>query len=120
MFYPLSTQLVGPTAQIKPDAVVQPLGHIRANTMPTLQQTIYGLEPLDEVKKSQRYEENRPQITISHPRMAPSSISAEEFFLARSSFSPAYNHNMAATREARTSNIHEDTPRFKDQIDIIA
>ena len=66
------------------------------------------------------YEENRPQITISHPRMAPSSISAEEFFLARSSFSPAYNHNMAATREARTSNIHEDTPRFKDQIDIIA
>ena len=50
MFYPLSTQLVGPTAQIKPDAMVQPLGHIRANTMPTLQQTIYGLEPLDEVK----------------------------------------------------------------------
>ncbi len=80
MFYPLSTQLVGPTAQIKPDAVVQPLGHIRANTMPTLQQTIYGLEPLDEIKKSHRYEENRPQITISHPRMAPSSISAEEFF----------------------------------------
>ena len=55
MFYPLSTQLVGPTAQIKPDAVVQPLGHIRANTMPTLQQTIYGVEPLDEVKKSHRY-----------------------------------------------------------------
>ena len=74
MFYPLSTQLVGPTAQIKPDAVVQPLGHVRANTMPTLQQTIYGVEPLDEVKKSNRYEENRPQITISHPRMAPSSI----------------------------------------------
>ena len=120
MFYPLSTQLVGPTAQLKPDTMVQPLGHIRANTMPTLQQTIYGLAPLDEVKSSHRYEENRPQSTLSHPIRAPSGISSEEFFLARASFSPAYNHNMAATREARTSNIHEETPRFKDQIDIIA
>ena len=55
MFYPLSTQLVGPTAQIKPDAMVQPLGHIRANTMPTLQQTIYRLEPLDDKKKSHEF-----------------------------------------------------------------
>ena len=82
MFYPLSTQLVGPTAQIKPDAVVQPLGHIRANTMPTLQQTIYGLEPLDG-KKSPG---TRRQTTVTYPsRMAPSSIM--QGFLARSSFS---------------------------------
>lgn len=120
MFYPLSTQLTGPIGQIKTETMVQPLGQVRANSMPSLQQTVYGLEPLEPSNKSYKYEESRSQVTISHPRMAPSSISAEEFFLARASLSPAYNHNMAATRDARTSNIHEDTPRFRDQIDIIA
>ncbi len=120
MFYPLSTQLVGLTGQVKPESLVQPLGQLRASTMPSLQQTVYGLEPLEQGNKSHKYEGSRPQVTISHPRMAPSSISAEEFFLSRASFSPVYNHNMAATRDARTSNIHEDTPRFRDQIDIIA
>ncbi len=120
MFYPLSTQLVGPIGQTNPETMVEPIGKLRASTMPSYQQTIYGLEPLEQGFKSNKYEENRPQITITHPRMAPSSISAEEFFLARASFSPAYNQNMAASRDARTSNIHEDSPRFRDQIDIIA
>ena len=120
MFYPLSTQLVSPISQANPEKMVEPLGKLRASIMPSHQQTIYGLEPLEQGFKYNKYEENRPQVTITNPRMAPSSISAEEFFLARASLSPAYNHNMASTRDALTSNIHDDTPRFKDQIDIVA
>ena len=120
MFYPLSTQLVSSTGHIKPESTVPTVGQLRASTMPSLQQTIYGLQPLEQSDKTNKYEGGRPHITISHPRAAPSSISAEEFLLARASLSPGYNHNMAATRDARTSNIHEDTPRFRDQIDIIA
>ena len=85
--------------------------------MPTLQQTIYGVEPLDEVKNLTGTRKTDHKLRY-HIRMLH--LHSAESFSARSSFSPAYNHNMAATREARTSNIHEDTPRFKDQIDIIA
>ncbi len=102
------------------ETMVQPSSAIRANTMPTLQQTIHGLAPVENVGQSNKYEENSLRTKIYHPRMAPSSISSEEFLVARFSFSPQYSHNMAATRDARTSNLHEETPRFRDQIDILA
>lgn len=120
MIYSLSSQLTTPVAQTKSETIAQPLAAMRANIMPTLQQTIYGLAPVEMTSNSHKYEENRMQNSISHPRYAPSSVSAEEFLLARASMSPVYNQNMAATREARTSNIHEETPRFKDQIDLLA
>jgi len=120
MFYPVSSQLGIPNVQPKNETIAQPLAAMRANIMPTLQQTIYGLAPTETTGRSQKYEENRPQTIISHPRFAPSSISAEDFLVARSAMAPGYSQNMAATREARTSNIHEDMPRFSDQIDVLA
>jgi len=120
MFYPASSHLNAPLLQQKSETVAQPLATMSANFMPTLQQTIYGLAPLEKSSPSHRYEKNLPQTTISHPRLAPSSISSEEFLIARSGMSPGYNQNMSATREARTSNIHEEMPRFRDQIDILA
>ena len=120
MFYPVSSQLSPALPQQRNESVTQPLTSLRANIMPTLQQTIYGLAPLEEITRSNKYEENRPQTTISHPRFAPSSISSEQFLIARSGMSPGYIQNMAATRDARTSNMHEEMPRFRDQIDILA
>ena len=110
MFYrfPHSYTLVLVHSRSEP--IVQPLGNVSANTMPTLQQTIYGLAPVKESKQSNKFERNFNETKISHPRYAPSSISSEEYLLARYSFSPSFNHNMAATREARMSNIHNDTP----------
>jgi hypothetical protein len=120
MFYPVSSQLGAPNVQPKNETIAQPLAAMRANIMPTLQQTIYGLAPVETSSRSHKYQESRPQVTISHPRFAPSSISSEEFLVARSGMAPSYNQNMAATRDARTSNIHEDMPRFSDQIDVLA
>ena len=120
MFYPVSSQLYPSHTVPRNEPIVHPLAAMRANIMPTLQQTIYGLAPVENVGKSNRYEESGTQSKISHPRLAPSSISSEEYLKARFTFSPLYNHNMAATRDARTSNIHEEAPRFKDQIDLLA
>lgn len=120
MFYPVSSQLYANHAQPKSENIAQPLKAMSANIMPSLQQTVYGVSPIENIGASNKYKEPPFQTSISHPRLAPSSISSEEFLLARYSFSPAYNNNMAATREARTSNIHEDMPRFKDQVDLLA
>ena len=119
MFYPVSSQLYPSHTVPKNEPIAQPLAAMRANIMPTLQQTIYGLAPVENVGKS-IVRRKRAQSKISHPRLAPSSISSEEYLKARFTFSPLYNHNMAATRDARTSNIHEEAPRFKDQIDLLA
>ena len=120
MFYPISSQLYPNVSSLRSEPIVQPLGNVSASTMPTLQQTIYGLAPVEESKQSNKFERNFNETKISHPRYAPSSISSEEYLLARYSFSPSFNHNMAATREARISNIHNDTPRFRDQVDLLA
>ncbi len=120
MFYPVSSQLAAPVTQLKSETIAQPLAAMRANIMPTLQQTIYGLAPVEMTGSSHKYEENGAQNSISHPRYAPSSVSAEEFLVARAGMAPVYNQNMAATREARTSNLHEEMPRFRDQIDLLA
>ena len=120
MFYPTSSQLAPQVNQIKNETLAQPLAQIRANNMPTLQQTIYGLAPVELTDSAHKFEKNQNQTIISHPRMAPSAITSEEFLIARSSLSPVYNHNMAETRNARISNLHEEMPRFKDQIDLLA
>jgi hypothetical protein len=120
MFFPVSSQLGAPVTLPKSETIAQPLANMRANIMPTLQQTIYGLAPVEMTGSSHKYEENGSQNSISHPRYAPSSVSSEEFLVARVGMAPVYNHNMAATREARTSNFHEDMPRFRDQIDLLA
>ena len=57
---------------------------------------------------------------ISSPRLAPSAISAEQALQARSLLTPEYQHNMLATRIARISNLHAETPRFRNQLDILA
>ena len=120
MFYPVSSQLYASTAQPKNETIAQPLAAMRANIMPTLQQTIYGLSPVETTGGSHKHEANGLQNTISHPRFAPSAVSSEEYLVARAGMSPIFNQNMAATRDARTSNLHEEIPRFKDQIDLLA
>ena len=120
MIFPVSSQLGANVTQPKSESIAQPLAAMRANIMPTLQQTIYGLAPVENTSSSHKYEENGAHNSISHPRYAPSSVSAEEFLAARAGMGPVFNHNMAATREARTSNFHEDIPRFKDNIDLLA
>jgi hypothetical protein len=57
---------------------------------------------------------------IRAPRGAPSAISAEHFLKSRISLSPEFVHNEAATRIARTSNLYAETPRFRNEVDILA
>jgi hypothetical protein len=57
---------------------------------------------------------------IRAPRGAPSTISAEHFLKSRISLSPEFVHNEAATRIARTSNLYAETPRFRNEVDILA
>ena len=76
MFYPVSSHLNAPLLQQKSESVAQPISAMGANFMPTLQQTIYGLAPLEKTSRSNKYEKDLPQTTISHPRLAPSSISS--------------------------------------------
>ena len=120
MFYPLSTQLAAPSSAIKNEGLAQPLSAMRANLMPTLQQTIYGLAPVETTSSARALNSSQPQVRISHPRLAPSAVSAEEFITARAGLSPAYIQDMAATRAARTSNMHDEMPRFRDQVDLLA
>ncbi len=92
-----------------------------ANIVPTARQTPHGLaaqRPTDRLA-SDHLRQQTP-VVIAHPRQAPSSVSSEQFLAARASSSPAYQHNILATKMARISNLHAETPRFRNQIDILA
>ena len=118
MFYPVSSQLYPSHTVPRNEPIVQPLAAMRANIMPTLQQTIYGLAPVENVGKSNRYEESGFQSKISHPRLAPSSISSEEYLKAR--FSLAHFIIIIWRHAMREHQIYMKRPRFKDQIDLLA
>ena len=57
---------------------------------------------------------------ITSPRLAPSAISTEQALQARSLLAPEFQHSMMSTRILRTSNLHAETPRFRNQLDILA
>jgi hypothetical protein len=51
---------------------------------------------------------------------APSTVTAERALEARTLLGPQFQHNVMATRMARTSNLMADAPRFRNQLDILA
>ena len=57
---------------------------------------------------------------IFSKRAAPSTISSERFLNSRASLSPEFIHNEAATRISHVSNLYQEAPRFKNDIDILA
>ena len=90
-----------------------------ASGVPNGRQTGYGILPTQLPERSdQHYSRRLPMITS--PRLAPSAISTEQALQARSLLTPEYQHNMLATRIARISNLHAETPRFRNQLDILA
>lgn len=93
---------------------------IAANSVPSLRQTGYGLEPVGMINPPYKDYNQRPATVISHPRFAPSSVTSEQFFSARALLSPGYIHQSAASKIARISNLYADTPRFSQQVDILA
>jgi len=82
--------------------------------------------PIEEIVKanpSKNIVAEQARHTLSKifaPRGAPSTISSEKFLKSRSSFSPEFIHNEAATRSARVSNFYSETPRFRNDIDLLA
>ena len=82
--------------------------------------------PIEEVTKTNQSknviaERSRHSFSkILAPRGAPSTVSSEKFLKARSSFSPEFIHNEAATRAARISNFYSEAPRFRNDIDFLA
>ena len=92
-----------------------------ANFVPSERQTGLGVIGIPETKVLSRdYSNHRQPAILRHPRQAPSAVSSENFLSARSLLSPAFQHNVMATKMARISNLHAETPRFRDQIDILA
>jgi len=92
-----------------------------ANIVPSDRQSVHGVITKSASDTVNRDYTRQPQpMIISHPRQAPSGVSSEQFLAARNLLSPAFQHNIMATRIARTSNLHVEAPRFRDQIDILA
>jgi hypothetical protein len=92
-----------------------------ANIVPSNRQSVSGITSKSASETLTRdYARHVQPTLITHPRQAPSSVSSEQFLAARNLLSPAFQHNVMATRIARTSNLHVEAPRFRDQIDILA
>ena len=91
-----------------------------ASPVPTERLTIQGIEV---IPPSAGLSQNYPQMSqarIYHPKQAPSAVSSENFLLARAALNPGHVHNMAQSNIARISNLYKETPRFRNDIDILA
>tara|TARA_B100001057_G_scaffold475477_1_gene542279 strand:- start:37 stop:402 length:366 start_codon:yes stop_codon:yes gene_type:complete len=91
-----------------------------ARVMPTLPQGTKAVTPSTQPHDLAREFHQRPLQQIYNPRHAPSAITSENFLAARALMSATFIHNIAMTKEARISNLYKDTPKFRDQIDILA
>ena len=90
-----------------------------ANFMPSNTSAGRQLSPLDASNAMARdYPRQRPVLV--NPRLAPSTVTAERALEARTLLGPQFQHNVMATRMARTSNLMADAPRFRNQLDILA
>ncbi len=91
-----------------------------ANLMPTERQTSIGIFNPGAVNKAnlemRRFAMNR----ISHPEGAPSTVTSENFLLAKSLSSPMYTHNIAHTKYSRISNSAIEEPRFTKKVNMLA
>ena len=90
-----------------------------ASVVPTNRQTHSGVLAVPFADRNKKDYQRRP-MTISSPRLAPSTISTERALEARSLMMPEFSHNVLATRMLRISNLHSEMPRFRNQLDILA
>ena len=91
-----------------------------ARVMPTLPQGTKVVTSTTQTSDLTREFYQKPLQRIYNPRQAPSAISSENFLAARALMSATFVHNIAMTKEARISNLYKDTPKFRNQIDILA
>ena len=97
---------------------VNPLA-VGARTVPSDRQTAFGKTPAALAERMHQDYPQRP-VMISSPRLAPSALSAEQALSARALMMPEFQQNIMATRIQRTSNLYAETPRFRNQLDILA
>ena len=90
-----------------------------ASVVPTNRQTHSGPLAVPFADRNKK-DYQRRAMTISSPRLAPSTISTERALEARSLMLPEFSHNVLATRMLRISNLHSEMPRFRNQLDILA
>ena len=91
-----------------------------ANLVPTLRQTISGVEVIHPSSNLPQNYHSMPQARIYHPKQAPSAVMSENFLSARAALNPGFMQNVAQTNIARVSNLYRDTPEFRNDLDILA
>ena len=90
-----------------------------ASLVPTLRQTVSGVEVIHPSSSLPRNYHSMPQARIYHPKQAPSSVMSENFLTARAALNPGFMQNVAQTNIARVSNLYRDIPEFKNDLDIL-
>lgn len=120
MMNTLANQAIPPVSAVKPANAYAMTAMSPANIVPSLRQTVMGIEATSALQVMPKDYPNQPAVIIRHPRHAPSAIAAEQFLAARALMSPAYQHNTLLSKMARISNMHFETPRFRDHVDILA
>ena len=90
-----------------------------ASLMPTLRQTVSGVEVIHPSPNVPQNYHAMPQARIYHPKQAPSAVMSENFLAARAALNPGFVQNVAQTNIARVSNLYRDIPQFKNELDIL-
>ena len=90
-----------------------------ASLVPTLRQTLSGVEVIHPSSNLPQNYHSMPQARIYHPKQAPSAVMSENFLTARAALNPGFMQNVAQTNIARVSNLYRDIPEFKNDLDIL-
>ena len=90
-----------------------------ASLVPTLRQTVSGVEVIHPSSNLPQNYHSMPQARIYHPKQAPSAVTSENFLTARAALNPGFMQNIAQTNIARVSNLYRDIPEFKNDLDIL-
>lgn len=90
-----------------------------ASLVPTLRQTVSGVEVIHSSSNLPQNYQSMPQARIYHPKQAPSAVMSENFLTARAALNPGFIQNVAQTNIARVSNLYRDIPEFKNDLDIL-
>lgn len=90
-----------------------------ASLVPTLRQTVSGVEVIHPSSNLPQNYHSMPQARIFHPKQAPSAVMSENFLTARAALNPGFMQNVAQTNIARVSNLYRDIPEFKNDLDIL-
>ena len=123
MFVPLATEISparqrqaenGPSDGLRGTAATS-----SASLVPTLRQTVSGVEVIHPSSNLPQNYHSMPQARIYHPKQAPSAVMSENFLTARAALNPGFIQNVAQTNIARVSNLYRDIPEFKNNLDIL-